>query len=1000
MARERRVDVREEEEDPPPQRRKKGRKVRGGKRTVVAYCPNRSNSRSFSRSKNMSTDRWPTLSKTALKKNNEELAKGLNKYKQLLALKEEELIQLRDKNLEQNHENAVLRTQTETIFRSIKSTLNPAFDHIMGLQEQVSQAMSITNRPLRASQASRASSIGLSTLGSFRGRVAVINKNTSGQTSPSKQLPQSKVSPMVAGHPISRPRIQLTRMDLSSVANHEDYVHLTRPEAQPEDVLEAEAANEQDPTDVDERLDPPDVDEQTNPGQEDIHDQEPGVVEGSPEEPRRTMFNMTVIGEEIRVEESPVSGEESRLEESPVLMQDVEEEREEAEAAPEQDAHDSILRRVQRNVPRLSRKRLSGLSLSPNTSRVSIGSTPGTSGAHNQRTTSNTLHAPDNLGLSTSSRSPNLRGFSANLSPNFDNTCSPARSPAVKILERSSRYRNRELSSSNMSLVETPLAAPSPPRPSQPPPTNINLEDFENPSDSFLESLGCGPEEGPSWLFGSVGKKKKRKSVAKRLSTLLSDEPSSCRSSMESLNSSDITADASEESGFLRSGEEGASGFLGLSNRISDSPGLAGSSRLLPRVSITPRDTISPEKTRRFLQSLGMDTGEDLLDQSEEGEIHDDQLQRSADRRMSDDHVLVDAESRTPLREFVSEPLGEVLTYNPRLETGRVIPNFKQARILIKNTSSAPVLMKSVPLSDCYIDLSPGRRFSVEAVMNLGLSTISPLASFFPAQREEVIPDSYSPELFGRCTPEPEASKLSPNLDTPSTSKKHNKSSEPCPSSQLDGDSILAVPQGSSPGQSRQSGSSPVHSRQPSISLDHSRQSDSARLTNSGRSTKAARPVRASRVQNLNLEESMEEEHQTTSVDDSRVESELTKQSARLKRKQLSEPLPSKRKRRDEVLEDDTGLDYAPKKKARSTITKGCKVPEAEEEEDEESVVLQTEEAPESEEGCRKSRRAASQISFKEPSLRGKMRQGDSGSSSVYSDFKPQSKPKNKKLKK
>ena len=51
------------------------------------------------------------------------------------------------------------------------------------------------------------------------------------------------------------------------------------------------------------------------------------LKEGSPEEPRRTMFNMTVIGEEIRVEESPVSGEESRLEESPVLMQDVEEER-------------------------------------------------------------------------------------------------------------------------------------------------------------------------------------------------------------------------------------------------------------------------------------------------------------------------------------------------------------------------------------------------------------------------------------------------------------------------------------------------------------------------------------------------------------------------------------------------------------------------------------------------------------------------------------------------
>ena len=32
--------------------------------------------------------------------------------------------------------------------------------------------------------------------------------------------------------------------------------------------------------------------------------------------------------------------------------------------------------------------------------------------------------------------------------------------------------------------------------------------------------------DGPSWLFGSVKKNKKRKSAAKRLSTLLSDEPS------------------------------------------------------------------------------------------------------------------------------------------------------------------------------------------------------------------------------------------------------------------------------------------------------------------------------------------------------------------------------------------------------------------------------------------------------------------------------------------
>ena len=74
-------------------------------------------------------------------------------------------------------------------------------------------------------------------------------------------------------------------------------------------------------------------------------------------------------------------------------------------------------------------------------------------------------------------------------------------------------------------LVETPLSASPVPVHRSPNPDFIP-EDFpENPSDSFFERLGCDMD-GPSWLFGSVKKNKKRKSAAKRLSTLLSDEPS------------------------------------------------------------------------------------------------------------------------------------------------------------------------------------------------------------------------------------------------------------------------------------------------------------------------------------------------------------------------------------------------------------------------------------------------------------------------------------------
>merc|ERR1719383_626799 len=87
-------------------------------------------------------------------------------------------------------------------------------------------------------------------------------------------------------------------------------------------------------------------------------------------------------------------------------------------------------------------------------------------------------------------------------------------------------------------------------------------------------------------------------------------------------------------------------------------------------------------------------------------------------------------------------------------------------------------------------------------------------------------------EHLDRATPEPaDASKLNPNTDTPSTSKKHSsRINEPSLLNQLDsGDSSPAVLSGSRQEISRQSGSNMGHLRQSGSNIGHSRQPSSKR---------------------------------------------------------------------------------------------------------------------------------------------------------------------------
>jgi len=516
------------------------------------------------------------------------------------------------------------------------------------------------------------------------------------KNSPPKQL--SKVSPMVAGHAISRPRIQLTRMDIEAMS----------------------AAREQlgQENEVDDN-------EELNEGLDDHIVEENGEVDvietSTPPHPGRSRFNLTNIGEEnsiLLADESRI--EESILEESNSTdhVEQLEMLEEERDSTPDI----SIRRRSRSSHVRVSSDmrrvtRASPEDSSPTRRSVSLGSLPLPRIA---------VHPP-----STTTPTPQARLASA-----------PSTSPQVDILktQRHPAIVIPDLVQMNHPDLPTRYSQPSS-TPFLPTPSPANkrtsapvFSDFpENPSESFFEQMiDSDPMEGPSWLF-APSTKKRRSSVARRLSTVLSDsERGSSKSTAtmncttaSSMNCSDIdmsnTGDglsSAEVSGYVLDRDllETAVVFpshdsINTSGPVEDNP--SSSSVGLSRVSDDDMmDLTSPankEAEERLNSSNQENAPVGLVGPSS---IYESNLS-----------ISVSNTPRTPLSSLTyTDPSGEVVKFNPRTDTGVTVARLREARILLDNVGMGDDgATTPYKLSECYIDLSPGRSMSLDQLFSLGL---------------------------------------------------------------------------------------------------------------------------------------------------------------------------------------------------------------------------------------------------------------------------------------
>ena len=189
-------------------------KVKGKKKGRPKFCPNSSKNTALNRSLSNSGS---IEVEEELKKNNAELAKNLNLHKEALARVcgekqelEREMMELRVElskargGVDQAEVEAEVERRVAEEMARLEQDLRAAVDHTMGLTSILTRLVATNSRNKRSSA-----------VGGIRMREVVTSGPMSGGASWSKQL--SKVSPMVAGHAISKPRIQLERIDLSSV---------------------------------------------------------------------------------------------------------------------------------------------------------------------------------------------------------------------------------------------------------------------------------------------------------------------------------------------------------------------------------------------------------------------------------------------------------------------------------------------------------------------------------------------------------------------------------------------------------------------------------------------------------------------------------------------------------------------------------------------------------------------------------------------------------------
>ena len=217
---------------PKPNVKKKNEKKVKSKRPT--FCPNSSKSLNLSTTR---SQRFEAVNAAALKKNNEELAKTLNQYKEALAridkektTKDAEIMDLRMEigqlraAPDPQEIEAEVQRRVKQHMSKINADIRSAIDHSIGLSNILTQLCVSSSRASvsvsKPGEETRNPDIGGSKLRPvFRHGQQSGNTWSRGRSanSPVKQL--SKVSPMVAGHAISRPRIQLERMDLSSLSS-------------------------------------------------------------------------------------------------------------------------------------------------------------------------------------------------------------------------------------------------------------------------------------------------------------------------------------------------------------------------------------------------------------------------------------------------------------------------------------------------------------------------------------------------------------------------------------------------------------------------------------------------------------------------------------------------------------------------------------------------------------------------------------------------------------
>jgi len=639
-------------------KKKKRKDSDAGVKKRPKYCPN--SSKNGNRSFNLSRSRVICrASETALKKNNEQLAKALNSHKITIGELRAELV-LKDRRIQEVMAEAASLRQAAAdpalveaellrrIVAPIRASLEGAVDCLVQTSEHVTKGLQLASQPSRQSSISQArlssqqhrhSSI----CPSFQMRSVAPSRSGETPTSTSPSL-VSKVGPMVAGHAISRPRIQLTRMDEAAMA----------------------AARERQAEDL--GLAPQQAEQQVDQPPDDDYDD----IGASPEHPGRSRFNMTNIVEESRLEES-------RLEASGVLEEEDEDEEDRAEGLQilqeEPDNHTPTLNRSiqlqQQPTVRLSPCRLSPLEqATPSRYRLSVG-------------------------RGVTPRAPVLHNFEEGSSSQPVSKTSLRRAPQPARPPNPIRL--------SLSQPSTPLAPPSPEVG-----TSSSASPFipDNPSESFLEALAQDPGEGPSWLFNdnSKGKKKKRSSTARQLSALFSESERESGATTSASTSGMDTSDISlEEPGSADTSVE-VSGFL-LAKDLRQSKSAV--------YSTAPSTPSLAAGDNEELEERMKDNKENRAGQEEKEEESPSKLSIS----------VSSTPGRRPLEEMAVDggvvtycPRLETGATVASLRTASIL-------LKNVGTKGSPTEGNTTPyrLSECYVAVSPGRSMSLDQLLSLGL---------------------------------------------------------------------------------------------------------------------------------------------------------------------------------------------------------------------------------------------------------------------------------------